>query len=71
MAALLEMCRLAVDLLKGAGFTAVSWSDGINGLVRISMHDKCLGKEINEGQMGWKIRRVNSFLLVVIFIIFM
>lgn len=32
--------------------TAVSWSDGINGFVRISMHDKCLGKEINEGQMG-------------------
>lgn len=61
MAVLLEICRLAVDLLKGAGFTAVSWSDGINGFLRISMHGKCLGKEINEGKMGCKIRRVNSF----------
>lgn len=42
-AALLEMCRLAVDLLKGAGFTV---------FLRISMHDKWLGKEINEEQMG-------------------
>lgn len=66
MAALLTMCRLAVDLLKGAGFTAVSWSDGINGFVRISMHDKCLGTEMNE-----KVKRVNSFLHVEVFIIFM